>query len=103
MLTPPGACYAYPVDVYKELKKMGYGPQKDQLNIVKLRKKKGLERIREVKSKLNRQFSGRLPLNGNLILHSTNYFSGNLFFLLLFEVSRARSRASKVNDKQNDY
>ena len=31
MLTPPGACYAYPVDVYKELKKMGYGPQKGGL------------------------------------------------------------------------
>jgi len=26
MLTPPGACYAYPFEVYEELRKMGYKP-----------------------------------------------------------------------------
>ena len=27
MLTPPGACYAYPFEVYEELRKMGYKPE----------------------------------------------------------------------------
>ena len=29
MLTPPNACYAYPADVYKKLKKMGYSPHRE--------------------------------------------------------------------------
>jgi len=29
MLTPPGACYAYPLDIYEELKKMGYSPHRE--------------------------------------------------------------------------